>query len=139
MEEIIGKDAHPQPSPIGLKPLKIGFSQAVAFLSSFHESTWKIFYKLRLPKSLPYLFRGFKISITLAFVGAIVDEFVGGKNGLGYLIVVSNSDLNTPLMFVALVLSAAMGLAYFEIIALLERLLLPWYIARMEAMIKGYL
>lgn len=94
---------------------------------SFHASAWKIFFKLRLPKSLPHLFSGFRISITLALVGAIVGEFVGGKEGLGYLIVVSNSDLNTTLMFAAITMSAFMGLALFGAVAALERLAMPWY------------
>src|ERR1700683_2937851 len=50
------------------------------------------FFKIRLPDALPAIFAGLKISITLAVVGAVVGEFVGGDAGLGYLLVGANGS-----------------------------------------------
>lgn len=123
----------------GLHGMKSVEPEMLDLARSFNAGGWKIFFKLRLPKSMPHLFSGFKISITLALVGALVGEFVGGKSGLGYLIVVSNSDLNTPLMFAAITASALMGLALFGVVAALERIAIPWYFWPRERAESSYL
>jgi NitT/TauT family transport system permease protein len=61
-----------------------------------------------------------------------VGEFVGGSEGLGYLILVSNTEMNTPLMFSAFFLLSVMGLALFGVVALAERLIAPWAIPDQE-------
>ncbi len=100
--------------------------EMVELVRSLEATNWQIFRKVRLPNSLPYIFSGLKISITLAVIGAIIGEFVGGNQGLGYLIIVANFELDTPLMFGSLVLLSVMGLVLYGIIELLERLLIPW-------------
>ena len=100
--------------------------EMIELVRSLEATNWQIFRKVRLPNSLPYIFSGLKISITLAVIGAIIGEFVGGNQGLGYLIIVANFELDTPLMFGSLVLLSLMGLALYGIIELLERLLIPW-------------
>lgn len=106
---------------------------------SYGSGGLRTFLKVRLPKTLPHIFAGFKISITLALVGAIVGEFMAAKDGLGFLILQSSYDLDTPLMLVSIVISAFLGLAYFGLVSLIERLLLPWHVSRREAMMEGYL
>jgi len=93
---------------------------------SLQATDWQIFTKVRLPNSLPHFFGGLKIAITLAVIGAIIGEFIGGNHGLGYLIVVSNYEVNTPLMFSALIVLSLMGLILYGAIVLLERWLIPW-------------
>jgi len=93
---------------------------------SLQASDWQIFTKVRLPNSLPHFFGGLKIAITLAVIGAIIGEFIGGNNGLGYLIMVSNYEVNTPLMFSALIVLSLMGLILYGAIVMLERWLIPW-------------
>ena len=58
-----------------------------------------MFAQFRLPTSLPYLFSGLKVAATLAVAGAVVGEFVGADKGLGYLLLVTNSNMETALMF----------------------------------------
>jgi NitT/TauT family transport system permease protein len=70
---------------------------------SLEASRWQVFWKFRMPAALPELFSGMKIAITLAVIGAIIGEFVGGDQGLGYLIIIANQELDTPLAFAALV------------------------------------
>lgn len=102
--------------------------EMIDLVLSLQATNWQIFRKVRLPNSLPYLFAGLKISITLAVIGAIIGEFVGGNKGLGYLIVVSNYEINTPLMFSSLIVLSVMGLILYGFIILLERWLVPWSI-----------
>lgn len=87
---------------------------------------WQTFLKLRFKNALPQIFDGLKIAITLAVIGAVVAEFIGGDSGLGYLIIVSNSTLDTPLMFASLIILSLAGIILFGIIILIERLSIPW-------------
>ena len=80
---------------------------------------------IRLPNALPSIFAGLKISITLAVVGAVVGEFVGGDAGLGYLLMIANGNLNTPLLFAGVLALTVLGLVMFYVVELLEYLAMP--------------
>jgi NitT/TauT family transport system permease protein len=83
------------------------------------------FFKIRLPSALPSVFGGLKISITLAVVGAVVGEFVGGDAGLGYLLMVANGSLDTPLLFAGIIALTVQGIALYFLVELAERLAIP--------------
>jgi NitT/TauT family transport system permease protein len=95
--------------------------------SSLQASRWQTFWKFRVPSALPEIFSGMKIAVTLAIIGAIIGEFVGGNRGLGYLIIVANQELDTPLAFAAILLLSAVGIILYALIELIERMLLPWH------------
>jgi NitT/TauT family transport system permease protein len=95
---------------------------------SMGASKMQIFTRFRLPTSLPYLFSGLKVASTLAVVGAVVGEFVGADKGLGYLLLVANSNLLTALMFGTIFALTVQGLILFYIIQVLESWLIPWHI-----------
>src|SRR5262249_38289358 len=69
---------------------------------TFMGTRWQIFWKIRMPNALPYIFAGMKISITLAIIGVIVSEFVASQEGIGYLIKLAGGLLDTPLMMAAI-------------------------------------
>jgi NitT/TauT family transport system permease protein len=95
---------------------------------SMGASRMQVFAQFRLPTSLPYLFSGLKVAATLAVAGAVVGEFVGADKGLGYLLLVTNSNLETALMFAALFALTFIGLAFFYAVEFLEALLIPWHV-----------
>ena len=95
---------------------------------SMGSSRWQIFAQFRLPTSLPYLFSGLKVAATLAIAGAVVGEFVGADSGLGYLLLVTNSNMETSLMFATIVALTIIGLAFFYIVEFVEALLIPWHV-----------
>lgn len=103
--------------------------EMVDLARSMGATRFQIFYRFRLPTSLPYLFSGLKVASTLAVVGAVVGEFVGADRGLGYLLLVANSNLLTALMFGAIFALTAQGLILFYLIQSLETLLIPWHIS----------
>jgi NitT/TauT family transport system permease protein len=92
-----------------------------------HASKWQVFFKIRFPNSLPYLFTGLKISSTMCVVGAIVGEFIASDRGLGYIIINSQYTMDTPPIFAALIVVSVIGVALFEMVSLLERVLMPWH------------
>lgn len=93
---------------------------------AFMGTRAQIFAKVRLPHALPLIFGGMKISITLAVIGIVVAEFVAAQRGLGYLIVMANGLLDTPLMMAAIAVLSAMGLALYGLLAALERVVVYW-------------
>jgi NitT/TauT family transport system permease protein len=82
--------------------------------------------RIRLPNALPHLFAAFRISAPMAVIGAIVGEFVGGSRGLGYLLVAFQAQLSTSSVFVLVLLSGLLGIAFFNVVVLLERRFVPW-------------
>ncbi len=86
----------------------------------------QIFVKVRFPSAMPHFFVGLKVAITLAVIGAVIGEFVGSNRGLGYIIVVSMSQVNTSLAFGAMALLAVLSMILFYLVEWLERVLVPW-------------
>ena len=95
---------------------------------SMGATRMQIFARFRLPTSLPYLFSGLKVAATLAIAGAVVGEFVGADKGLGYLLLVTNSNMETSLMFATIVALTIIGLAFFYLVEFVEATLIPWHV-----------
>lgn len=93
---------------------------------TFMGSRWQIFWKIRMPNALPYIFSGMKISITLAIIGVIVSEFVASQEGIGYLIKLAGGLLDTPLMMAAITVLSISGLVLYGLIALAEQRSVYW-------------
>lgn len=108
-----------------------GFASAdyriIRMMQSLNASRFEIFRKIQVPTALPYLFAGFKISLSLSLIGAVVGEFYGGGDqGLGYLITATAAQFDTALLFVAVGILAIAGVSFFQITTLFERRLISW-------------
>src|SRR5487761_1583598 len=93
---------------------------------SLRASPLQIFLKGQMPAALPFIFAGAKVAITLAVIGAVIGEFVGSVNGLGILLLTTNSQLESPLAWAALIWLSALGILLFAAVSLAERLAMPW-------------
>lgn len=93
---------------------------------AFHASRWQIFRKIQFPNALPYIFSGLKISITFSVIGIIVAEFVTAQEGLGYLIVFSEGNVDTPMLMAALFILSVVGLLLYGAMVLIEKLAIRW-------------
>jgi len=89
-------------------------------------------FHIRLPYALPHIVSALKISTTLSVVGAVVAEFVAAEKGLGYMIQFTTSFFKIGQSFVALVMLVMISLAFFQLIGLVQRLLVPWSLPRSE-------
>jgi NitT/TauT family transport system permease protein len=87
---------------------------------------WRIFWLVRFPAAMPYLFAGLKIAITLAVIGVIVAEFISSSEGLGFLILKSAALLRTDLILAAIAVLCAAGLAGYGAIHLGEVAVRRW-------------
>lgn len=93
---------------------------------SMSATTIDTFRKVRFPSAMPQIFVGLKVAVILAVIGAIIGEFVGSDRGLGYLILISMSQANTPLAFGAIGVLAVLSIVLFYGVELLERIVVPW-------------
>lgn len=92
----------------------------------FSAPKWKVFVKIRIPNAYPFILSALKITATSAVVGAIVGEFVASQRGLGYVIIATQSSMDTAVAFAALFWISLVGLVTFGIVAMLTRILTPW-------------
>lgn len=106
--------------------LRAADRELVDLVRVLRGSKWQEFTKIRLPYSVPFMFSGLKVGITLAVIGAIIGEFVGANRGLGYLIVVANAELRLDMSFAAILLLSVMGFALYGAVVLVQRLIAPW-------------
>jgi NitT/TauT family transport system permease protein len=78
--------------------------------------------RLEIPSALPVIFGGLRVGVTLAVIGAVVAEWAGASSGLGVLINIADQGLfDTPLMFVALVTLAVIGIGLHGLVVSIER------------------
>jgi NitT/TauT family transport system permease protein len=101
-------------------------SSLVRLCRALTASVWRTFWLVRLPASMPYLFAGLKIAITLAVIGVIVAEFISSSEGLGFLILKSAALLRTDLILAAIVALCVVGLACYGAIHLGELAVRRW-------------
>src|SRR5436305_87448 len=93
---------------------------ALDLFKSVRATPLQILIRLRFPNSLPYLFAGMKVAISLALVGAIAGEFVASQAGLGYVILAAQGSFQTTRVFAAIVLLGVLGTILFFIVEVLE-------------------
>jgi len=97
---------------------------------SMGATTWQTFRYLRFPAALPVIFGGLKTSATIAATAAIVAEFVGSNQGLGYILLQGTANLDTVRVFAVLFLLTIIGLGLNLIVELVEYLMSPWMRSR---------
>jgi NitT/TauT family transport system permease protein len=87
---------------------------------------WEVFWRLRFPRSMPFLFSALRIACTTSVIGAIVSEWIGSQLGIGMLIIQSTFNYRTELLYAAITTSSALALSMFGAVALAEKLLVRW-------------
>jgi NitT/TauT family transport system permease protein len=109
-----------------IKGLKTIDREALDLLKSLSASKYQIFFKLRLPGSLPFIFPALKTSSTLAITGAFMGEFLASNKGIGYLITINTRLLNTTTAIAALFVMVLAGILFFLLIDFIEKKLVFW-------------
>jgi NitT/TauT family transport system permease protein len=95
-------------------------------MRSLGASSTQLFFKVRVPNSLPYLFAALKIASTLSVVGAIVAEFAGANEGIGYVILVAALRTDTPLTFCGIILASILGMLLYYALEFIEPRIIDW-------------
>jgi ABC-type nitrate/sulfonate/bicarbonate transport system permease component len=97
---------------------------------TFGASRADVFRRVRVPTALPSFFSGVRVAVTYSVIGAIFGEYAGAFNGLGVLLQTAKSSYRTDLVFGAIVVTAALSLALFGLVSVVERLTIPWAMER---------
>jgi NitT/TauT family transport system permease protein len=101
---------------------------ALELMHSYGATERTILRKLRIPNALPYFFTALKISATLSLIGAIVGEYFGGPLlALGVLIINHALQFRLHFAWAAIIVACFSGIAFYLIIVLVERLVIPWH------------
>ncbi len=87
---------------------------------------WDSFARLYWPWALSHFFAGLKVGVSVATIGAVIGEWVGASQGLGYLMIQSNARLQTDLVFAAILWLSLMGLSLWALVGWLEKRILTW-------------
>jgi len=98
----------------------------VELMHSLAASPTKTFWTIRWPAALPYLFSALKIASATAIIGALVAEWIGSDVGLGYLVVTSTYEYRVEQLWATIVVTAALAIVAFEVIAFAERRIITW-------------
>jgi NitT/TauT family transport system permease protein len=114
----------------GMAGLRSVDPEILELTSTMGANPIKTFMKVRFPASLPQLLSGLKVAATLAVTGAVVGEFVGANEGLGYVILQANGNIDTAMLFAALFIMSALGILLFAVIQIAEWFLIPWHSSR---------
>lgn len=103
--------------------------ETIHLVRSMGGNALQVFWYVRFPNALPAIFGGLKVASTLAVVGAIVGEFVSSDRGLGYLVLVANGQLETPLVFASVVMLTIIGVLFYFVIELIEKFVVRWHVS----------
>ncbi len=87
---------------------------------------WKTMRLLYWPWALPHFFAGLKVGVSVATIGAVIGEWVGAQQGLGYLMIQANARLQVDLVFAAILWLSVMGLSLWIFVGFLERKVITW-------------
>ena len=107
--------------------------ETIHLARSMGASPLQVFRYVRFPNALPAIFGGLKVASTLAVIGAIVGEFVSSDQGLGYLVLVANGNLDTRLVFACVLVLTVLGLVFYFAIEALELAFVGWHVSARHA------
>lgn len=109
-----------------LDGLKSADAALINMLKLMGASRWQILKKIRIPLALPFLFSGAKVGVTFSVMGAVIGEWIGGQQGLGYLMNQQKTLLHTDLVFAAISWLAGLALLLFLLVSWVERKILAY-------------
>lgn len=102
----------------------------IRLMRSFGATRRRIFYMVEVPGALPFVFGGVRLAVTYSVIGAVVGEWVGSSEGLGFLMIQDKSQFEIARLFAEIAVLSAMGVTLFLLVALVQRLAAPWTLKR---------
>lgn len=106
--------------------LKSAENDKIEMLTSFGATPFQIFRMARFPSALPYIFAGLQTGVVFSLLGAIVGEYIGAQEGLGYQLMQANYNFNISGMFAVLIVLSMMGMMAHQLVKLAQRKFVFW-------------
>lgn len=121
-------------SIVAFFPIMVGVMQGVRsvrsdeidLLRTLNATRWQIFMQVRLPRAVPSTFGGLQVASVFALIGAVVGEFIGATDGLGYLIALRSARLQVPGIYSAIILISVLAVLLNLLLSFLDRRLTSW-------------
>ena len=104
----------------GLTRTPSGFSDLAHVMNSKPN---RLLFLIRLPAAMPNLLSGIRLAAVYAPIGAVIGEWVGSSQGLGYLMLLANGRVKTDLMFAALFTLGFLSMSLYGLITLAIKLI----------------
>jgi NitT/TauT family transport system permease protein/taurine transport system permease protein len=79
-----------------------------------------------IPASLPTVFAGLRLGGALAIIGVVVSEMLTAAAGIGYLVTLNRTILDSPRVFAAILLILLLSIAYYLASRAIERRFVVW-------------
>ncbi len=98
----------------------------IDLLRTFGADNKQVFYKLKLPASLPYFFSAIKMAIPLSIIGAAIGEWLGAQAGLGYFSRRMMTQLDGAGVFAPIVLLSAVAMLAVALVSWVEKKCITW-------------
>jgi len=106
--------------------LRAADPDAVNLLLILGASPAQVLWKIRAPGALPFVFSGIRIAVATSVIGAVIGEWVGATQGLGFTMIHANAQLHIDLVFAAIVYLSLMAVGLFLAVSGVEWVALPW-------------
>lgn len=100
--------------------------EAIQLLQLMGANKVQILSHVKLPASMPYFFSGLKVSVSYAFVGSVVAEWLGGFEGLGVYMIQMKNAFRYDRMFAVIVVISSISLLFMWVTQQIQRLCIPW-------------
>ncbi len=100
--------------------------QSLELMRVLSASRAEVFWKLRVPSSLPFLFSALKIASTTSVLGAIVGEWIGADLGLGALIIDATHNFRSSLLYATVFVASGWAVVFFAVVSFAERRIVTW-------------
>ena len=92
-----------------------------------HANRYRAMLYIRLPSTMPAFAAGIRMAAIWAPIGAIMGEWIGSSDGLGFLILKSNAQMNSEMMFAAILVLIVISVCLYFITDVLLNWLIPWH------------
>lgn len=96
-------------------------SQKLTLIYTLHGSKMQALTKIILPSNLPTIISTMKVNIGLCLVGVVIGEFIGGRQGLGYLIIYGSQVFKLDWLLMSICILCIIAMALYAIIGWLEK------------------
>jgi len=103
-------------------------ANALELMRSYAATDFKVLFALRIPNALPFVFSALRVATVLSMIGAVVADFFGvDRLTIGKYITQESASFRFANTWAAILLVSAVGLVFYWLVALVERVIMPWH------------
>lgn len=94
----------------------------------YGASRAEVFFKVQLWAALPLILTGLRMGVARSMIGVVIGEFIGGSQGLGFLIFRKAGEVQLDAAIGVTILLVVLALAGMALVNGVRRIIAPWYV-----------